>query len=146
MKWLAAIAFVIIVAPANAEVYVPKSHNSMGTVCVERIEDQGVANIYRVTLVISEGLQEVSFLGGMAVCVYLDPGTQRLALDWPKFDWNRTDHGSENSIHEKSPEISVSMKPSGMIAMEICSKRDKYKAPHWLLRYRGGKVSCDDES
>lgn len=123
------------ISTADAQKFVPKVSASEAPVCVERLEDEGYPNIYGVSLDI-DGRLRAAFAGGNAACFYLEPGDHKLRLHWPRFDWQRPDHGAANRV-EESVVVPLHVVAQGLITLEICSTRDGKQNPHWQLRQRG---------
>jgi len=101
-----------------------------GSLCVERIEDEGSVNIFPVQLRIDKGPPK-TFLGGTKFCASLSEGGHNIELLWPVFSWKRPDHGLHNKAWGSVFALAV-VKAGRRTTFSICSNRSEDHV-RWLL-------------
>jgi hypothetical protein len=105
--------------------------------CVERLEDEGSANIYPVTLMLDKR-EAATLLGGTTTCVAMKAPGNSVWVRWHAFDWNRPDHGLHGNRVLHSPyTFAVLPKGTQRIDLKVCSMREQGGAPSWHIRGDG---------
>ena len=108
----------------------PVTAETLTKLCFARLEDSGSVNIFPVDVYL-DGHRKVSLLGGNAACIKVSDSAHVAYLRWPKFDWDRSDHGLRNPVFEESEKIIVIVpqrKP-----LEICDARAQGGIPYWYF-------------
>ncbi len=115
----AAVAFALLLSPTVAAA----AGAQVGSLCVERAEDEGSANIYPVKLTIDKNLS-LTLFGGDKSCLPLTAGGHNIELSWAVFDWQRPDHGLYGKAQDREFSFAI-IRSSEKTSLAICGNRSE---------------------